>query len=56
MKRSGQQMEVDIAQNLLPNSVTEADILETNKSMTRYHNNPTLLFALVPFYDKAGAI
>ena len=51
MKRSGQQMEVDIAQNLLPHSVAEADILETNKSMTRYHN-PTLLFALDPCYDK----
>jgi len=48
-------MEVDIAQNLLPDSVTEADILETNKSMTRYHN-PTLLFALAPFNDKARAI
>jgi hypothetical protein len=55
MKRSGQQMEVDIAQNLLPDSVTEADILETNKSMTRYHN-PTLLFVLARSYDKAGAI
>jgi len=36
-------MEVDIAQNLLPDSIAEADILETNKSMTRYHNpNPAV--------------
>ena len=48
-------MKVDIAQNLLPDPVTEADILETNKSMTRYHN-PTLLFVLARSYDKARAI
>ncbi len=38
-------MEVDIAQNLLPDSIAEPDILKSNKSMTRYHNS-TLLFAL----------
>ena len=48
-------MEVDIAQNLLPDPVTEADIFETNKRMTRYQN-PTLLFVLARFYDKARAI
>ena len=48
-------MEVDITQNLLPDPVTETDILETNKSMTRYHN-PTLLLALARSYDKAHAI
>jgi hypothetical protein len=43
VKRSGLQMEVDIAQNLLPDSITESDILESNKSMTRYHNaNPAV--------------
>ena len=55
MKRSGQEMEVDIAQNLLPDSVTEADIFETNKSMTRYQNL-TLLFAIDRSYDEARAI
>lgn len=34
-------MEVDIAQYLLPHAVTQADIFESNKCMTRYHNpNP----------------
>ena len=55
MKRPGQQMEVDIAQNLLPDSVTKPDIFETNKSMPRYHNL-TLLFVLARSYDKARAI
>jgi hypothetical protein len=54
VKRAGLQMKVDIAQYLLPDSVPETDILEPNKSMTRYHN-PTLLFALASFYDKAAA-
>ncbi len=48
-------MKVDIAQNLLPDSVTEADILETNKRMTRYHY-PTLLLVLARSDDKARAI
>ena len=48
-------MEVDIAQYLLPDSVPEADILESNKSMTRYHNL-TLLFATDRSYDEARAI
>ena len=38
-------MEIDIAQHLLPDSVAEADILEANKSMTRYHYaNPAVRF------------
>ena len=48
-------MEVDIAQNLLPNSVTEPDIFETNKSMPQYHNL-TLLFVLARSYDEERAI
>jgi hypothetical protein len=55
MKRSGLQMEVDIAQNLLPDSITETDILESNKSMTRYHNsNPAV--RPDPFYAEESAI
>ena len=46
-------MEVDIAQNLLPDSVAESDILESNKSMTGYHNsNPA--FPLGRFMIERG--
>jgi hypothetical protein len=55
MKRAGQQMEVDIAQNLLPDPVTEADIFETNKRMTRNHKS-TLLVVLARSDDEARAI
>lgn len=48
-------MEVDIAQNLLPDSIAEADILETNKRMTRNHKS-TLLFVLARSHDEARAI
>ncbi len=36
-------MEVDIAKNLLPDSIAKSDTFEFNKSMTRYHNpNPAV--------------
>ena len=50
VERTRLQMEVDIAQNLLPDSISESDILELYKSVTRYHNlKPccSLLLALI---------
>jgi hypothetical protein len=48
-------VEVDIAQNLLADSITEADIFETNKRMTRNHKS-TLLVVLARSDDEARAI
>ena len=52
VKGAGLQMEIDVAQNFLPDSIPETDAFEINKSMTSIPRPQIPLFALALIYDK----